>query len=110
MDSYFDLSGLDFFRKVKTDVKKTVVLSKKAKLTNRDVDEFKKEYGSIDIVESNVFHDRYIFIDQSICYWLGPSLNRLDKVFSIVRFEDKNIIDLLYNFVKALCDAQNKMP
>ena len=110
IDSYFDLSGLDFFRKVKMNVKKTVVLSKKAKLTNRDVDEFKKEYGSIDIVESNVFHDRYIFIDESICYWLGPSLNRLDKVFSIVRFEDKNIIDLLYNFVKALFDAQNKMP
>ena len=75
-----------------------VCISNKSKLEGNDIKQFKKQYGQLDIIHNDDFHDRYLIIDDSICYSLGASLNYMGKrVFSVNLIEDKDIINLIVN-------------
>ena len=96
IDPYFDETGLHYLNKRKDEVKLRVCVSTKSKLDENDVMQFKKQYGQIDIVKKDVFHDRYLIIDNSMCYSLGASLNHMGKrVFSVNLIEDKDIVRLI---------------
>lgn len=96
IDPYFDEDGLHYLNKRKNDVKLCVCVSSKSKLDENDVRQFKKQYGQIDVVKKDIFHDRYLIIDNSICYSLGTSLNHMGKrVFSVNLIEDKDIVRLI---------------
>ena len=96
IDPYLDESGLRYFKKKKDGVKLCICISDRSKLDKSDVEIFKKQYGQLEIVKTNAFHDRYLIIDNSICYSLGTSLNYMGKrVFAVNNITEKEIIDLI---------------
>lgn len=96
IDPYFDETGLRFFKKRKNGVKLCVCISDKSKLEKSDIEVFEKQYGQLDVIKTNVFHDRYLIVDHSVCYSLGTSLNCVGKrVFSVNTITEKEIIDLI---------------
>ena len=98
IDPYFDEFGLHFLNKREPNVNLCVCVSEKSKLEDADVEQFKRQYGQLDIIKTDVFHDRYLIIDSAICYSLGASLNYMGKrVFSVNLIEDQDIIKLIIN-------------
>ena len=98
IDPYFDETGLHYLNKRKSNIKLCVCVSNKSELDENDVKQFEKQYGQLDIICNNNFHDRYLIIDNSICYSLGASLNYMGKkVFSVNLIEDMDIISLIMN-------------
>ena len=98
IDPYFDETGLHYLNKRKSNIKLCVCVSNKSELDENDVKQFEKQYGQLDIICNNNFHDRYLIIDNAICYSLGASLNYMGKrVFSVNLIEDMDIISLIMN-------------
>lgn len=98
IDPYFDEAGLHYLNKKSNNVEVSICASSRSNLSKNDVKQFEKQYGKINIITKDVFHDRYLILDDSICYSLGTSLNHMGKrVFSINLIEDKDIIDLIIN-------------
>lgn len=59
---------------------------------------FNKQYGNLLVRGSEVFHDRFIFIDDSDFYHLGASIEHLgQRVFMFSRIEEQAIITLIKN-------------
>ena len=101
IDSYFDFSGLNILKKVKSGVDCTVILSSHAKLTEIDIAQFEKQFFHINYVYSELFHDRYIIIDDTICYSIGASLNYIGKkTFSVIKIETPSIIQAIIDKCK----------
>lgn len=101
VDSYFDFSGLNILKKVKSGVNCKVILSSHAKLTETDIAQFEKQFFHIDFVYSDLFHDRYIIIDDTICYSIGASLNYIGKkTFSVIKIETPSIIQAIIDKCK----------
>lgn len=101
IDSYFDFSGLNILKKVNSGVKCMVVLSSHAKLTEADIQQFEKQFFRIDYIHTELFHDRYIIIDNEICYSIGASLNYIGKkTFSVIKIETPTIIQAIIDKCK----------
>lgn len=82
IDPYFDDSGLALLAQKREGVKITVVISPRGRrnLHDLDVDKFNKQYNdSLNIIETDKFHDRYLIIDNSTLIHIGASLNYLGK-------------------------------
>jgi len=61
-------------------------------LTNLDIDKFNKQYPNLNIKYSNIFHDRFIIIDDNELYHVGASLKDLGKkCFAINKMNEENI-------------------
>ncbi len=68
----------------------------KSKLTDTDIDKFNGEYPILKIKYTNIFHDRFIIIDNKELYHLGASLKDLGKkVFGITKIEDKRYLKMI---------------
>lgn len=93
IDPYADIKALDYL-KVKTEgVIVQLFISSKAKLTQGDIDAFNEQYGKLEIISDDNFHDRFIIVDRAILYHLGASLNYIGKkVFAITKIEDENLL------------------
>ena len=64
-------------------------------LTKLDINKFNKQYTNLIIKYSNIFHDRFIIIDNTL-YHLGASLKDLGKkCFSINKIEDREYLNKL---------------
>ena len=101
VDSYFDFSGLNILKKVKSGVDCTVVLSSHAKLTDTDIAQFEKQFFRVNYIYSELFHDRYIIVDDTICYSIGASLNYIGKkTFSVIKIETPSIIQAIIDKCK----------
>ena len=62
-------------------------------LTKLDINKFNSQYRNLEIKYSNIFHDRFIIIDNTL-YHVGASLKDLGKkCFAISKIEDKNYLD-----------------
>lgn len=82
IDPYFDDSGLALLAQKREGVKITIVISPRGhrNLHDLDVDKFNKQYhDSLNIIETDKFHDRYLIIDNSTLIHIGASLNYLGK-------------------------------
>lgn len=92
IDPYADIKALDYL-KVKTEgVIVQLFISSKAKLTQGDIDAFNEQYGNLEIILDDNFHDRFVIVDRAILYHLGASLNYIGKkVFAITKIEDENL-------------------
>lgn len=66
-------------------------------LTKPDINKFNSQYRNLEIKYSNIFHDRFIIIDNTL-YHVGASLKDLGKkCFAISKIEDKNYLDKIIN-------------
>ena len=76
----------------KEDVKVELITSSHY-LTKTDISKFNKQYPNLNIKYSNIFHDRFIIIDNAL-YHLGASLKDLGKkCFGINKIEDKDYLE-----------------
>ncbi len=93
IDPYADIKALDYL-KVKTEgVIVQLFISSKAKLTQGDIDAFNEQYGNLEIILDDNFHDRFVIVDRKILFHLGASLNYIGKkVFAITKIEDENLL------------------
>lgn len=97
IDPYFDVDSLIYFQKTNRGIKKTILTSKKTKLSKLDVDIFERQYGHLVIKKNKRIHDRFIILDETICYSIGTSINSHTggKLFMVSMIEDEDIIKML---------------
>ncbi len=100
IDPYCDGKALSFLSHRKDGVKITIVKGGHSKLLDKEVEIFEIQYGLINIKMVDDIHDRYLIIDNDICYSLGTSLNYAGKkLFTINKIEDKDTIAFIINKV-----------
>ena len=91
IDNYVDKKTLDILTKKKLNV--TILLitdENKGKITKIDIIRFNSEYKGLTIKYTNIFHDRFIIIDNKKLYHIGASLKDLGKkVFGINIINEK---------------------
>ena len=63
-----------FFSKKKETVDVQLFTSKKAKITQNDIDKFNAQYPTISLNYTDVFHDRFLILDKEIAYSIVSSL------------------------------------
>lgn len=101
IDSYADKSVLDMISKIKTS---TILIAKTLGLLNKiDIEKYQKQYDNLKIIFSDIFHDRFIIIDDDIIYHLGASINYAgNKIFALNKLEDKELKKLLIERINLL--------
>ena len=81
-------------------------INKNITIITKNIDEilikkYKKQYNNINIIKSDIFHDRFIIIDNEILYHSGASFKDLgNKCFSINKIIDKDILDRLLTEIR----------
>lgn len=99
IDPYFDIRGLKLLSHASRDVRKIVCYSSSSKLKDEDVKTFKKQYGAFEVIQKDIFHDRFIILDNEKGYQIGTSINNAGgKIFSAFKI-DSNL------FVKHILEA-----
>ena len=94
IDPYVDISFLDTIRNLKAKV--TLITQRRTKLTKTEIDKYNKQYNNLTVIKDSSFHDRYLIIDNQDIYHLGASINHAgNKVFSINKLQDKDVVNLL---------------
>ena len=70
-------------------------------IDNISKEKYKKQYNNLEIINTNIFHDRFIIIDNKLLYHSGASFKDLGKkCFAITKMEDDNILKELLNKLK----------
>lgn len=99
IDPYFDIKGLKLLSHASRDVRKIVCYSSSSRLKDEDVKTFEKQYGAFEVIQKDIFHDRFIIVDNEKGYQIGASINNAGgKIFSAFRI-DSNL------FVKHILEA-----
>ena len=92
IDNYIDKSILDMLVYKKESVNIELITSSHY-LTKTDINRFNQQYPNLIIKYSNLFHDRFIIIDDTL-YHIGASLKDLGKkCFAINKIEDPEYLD-----------------
>ena len=98
IDNYIDKSILDMLVYKKDKVSVELVTSSHY-LTKLDITKFNKQYTNLSIKYSNIFHDRFIIIDDTL-YHMGASLKDLGKkCFGINKIEDKAYLNKILSSI-----------
>ena len=98
IDNYIDKSILDMLIYKKENVSVELVTSSHY-LTNTDINKFNQQYPNLKIKYSNIFHDRFIIIDNTL-YHVGASLKDLGKkCFGINKIEHKEILNRILSSI-----------
>ena len=93
VDNYVDIGTLNILAKKKSDVEVVVYTLKGTRLTETDICNFNKQYQSLEIKYTEVFHDRFLIIDDRYAYHIGASIKDAGKkCFGINLIEDERII------------------
>ena len=95
MDSYCDNRALSLLSNRNDGVKISIYKSNKSRLTEEMIDAFVKQYGEITVINSDIFHDRFLIIDDEECYFLGTSINYAGRKAFAVNKAEKEIVELL---------------
>lgn len=89
IDNYVDKSILDILSKVDRNI--TLITNE---YNNAEYDKYKIQYGNVDLVINNDFHDRFIIIDRKILYHCGSSFKDLGKkCFEISKIDENDILN-----------------
>ena len=75
---------------------------KEVNTSDNELKEFiEKQYNNLEIINTNIFHDRFIIIDNKVLYHSGASFKDLGKkCFAITKIVDSNILEELLNKLK----------
>lgn len=81
-------------------------ISVKVKICTENIDnvskeKYEKQYHNLEIINTFIFHDRFIIIDNKLLYHSGASFKDLGKkCFAITKMDDNNILQELLNKLK----------
>ena len=93
IDNYVDIGTLNIMSKKKSDVDVLIYTLERTKLSSADVEEFNQQYPTLEMKYTNVFHDRFLILDEKITYHIGASMKDAGKkCFGINKIEDEKII------------------
>ena len=83
-----------------------IVVSDDIKIENIDnisKEKYEKQYNNLEIINTHIFHDRFIIIDNKELYHSGASFKDLGKkCFAITKIEDNSILKELLNKLKKI--------
>lgn len=104
IDPYIDTTTLSFFSKLPSYIKIILISSSRAKLTHHDLKSFNDEYHrDAFYLQNDLYHDRYLCLDDQIIYHLGCSLNYAGyRLSEISLIKDKDNQEYLIKRIKNL--------
>ena len=72
-------------------------------IDNISKEKYEKQYNNLEIINTHIFHDRFIIIDNKELYNSGASFKDLGKkCFAITKIEDNSILKELLNKLKKI--------
>ena len=93
IDNY---AGRELFNIIK-DIKVNIKVYTE-NIDNTAKEKYEKQYNNLEIINTDIFHDRFIIIDNKVLYHSGASFKDLGKkCFAITKMEDNNILKELLN-------------
>ena len=96
IDNYAGRELFDILRDVKCNIK---VITKNT--SEELIKKYNKQYNNVNVIQNEIFHDRFIIIDRKILYHSGSSFKDLGKkCFAINKIQDKDFLELLLNKIK----------
>ena len=96
IDNYAGKKLFDIIRNINVKVKIYT-----ENIDNISKEKYEKQYSNIEIINTNIFHDRFIIIDNKMLYHSGASFKDLGKkCFAITKIVDNNILKELLNKLK----------
>ena len=96
IDNYAGKKLFDIIRNINVKVKIYT-----ENIDNISKEKYEKQYSNIEIINTNIFHDRFIIIDNKVLYHSGASFKDLGKkCFAITKIVDNNILKELLNKLK----------
>ena len=96
IDNYAGIELFDLIKEIKV---KIIVYTKN--VNNELLKKYNKEYNNLEIIKCELFHDRFIIIDNKILYHSGASFKDLgNKCFALSLIEDEKILKGLLKYMK----------
>ena len=96
IDNYIDRTILDRLVVKKENVKVIIYTNQQTnKIRESDLIMFNKQYGLLELINTNKVHDRYIIIDKDKLYHLGHSIKDIGKKISTLCVLDSSLINYL---------------
>ncbi len=96
IDGYVDVTTLNILSKKRKNVNVCIYTHAQTRLTNQDVVNFNKQYPTLEVKYTNVFHDRFLILDKKEAYHIGASMKDAGKkCFAINRIEDAGIVQAI---------------
>ena len=96
IDNYAGIELFDILKDVKCKIK---IITKNT--SEELIKKYNKQYGNVEVIKNDMFHDRFILIDEKILYHSGASFKDLGKkCFSITKLNDIEIISNLISRIK----------
>jgi len=90
IDGYADKIVLDMISRLDVDV--YLIIRNNSLLSKLDISKYNEQYNNLKVIYNDLFHDRYIIIDDNIIYHCGSSLNKAGtRIFSINILEETEI-------------------
>ena len=98
IDNYAGIELFDLIKEIKV---KIIVYTKN--VNNELLKKYNKEYNNLEIIKCELFHDRFIIIDNKILYHSGASFKDLGKkCFTLTKIEDEEILKGLLKYMKKI--------
>ena len=96
IDNYAGIELFDILKDVKCNIK---IITKN---TSKElIKKYNKQYDNVEVIKNDMFHDRFIIIDENVLYHSGASFKDLGKkCFSITKLNDIEIISNLLSRIK----------
>ena len=96
IDNYAGVGTLDVLSKKKENVDVQLFTSKKAKITQSDIDKFNAQYPTITLNYTETFHDRFLIIDSSTAYSIGSSVKDAGKrCFAVTQINEEWMVKMI---------------
>ena len=96
IDNYAGKKLFDIIKNINVNVKIYT-----ENIDNISKEKYEKQYNNLEIINTNIFHDRFIIIDNKVLYHSDASFKDLGKkCFAITKMEDNNILKELLNKLK----------
>lgn len=93
IDNYAGKELFDIIKDIKVNIKVYT-----ENIDNIAKKKYEQQYSNLTIINTNIFHNRFILIDNKILYHSGASFKDLGKkCFCITKMEDSDIINNLSN-------------
>lgn len=103
IDGYVDVDTLNILAKKNTGVDVKIYTYANAGLTNKDAANFNAQYPTLTVTKTQVFHDRFMILDEKTAYHIGASIKDAGKkCFGISLLEDPELVTDLLNRLKTV--------
>lgn len=96
IDNYAGIELFDLIKEIKV---KIIVYTKN--VNDELLKKYNKEYSNLEVIKCDLFHDRFIIIDNKMLYHSGASFKDLgNKCFALTKIEDEKILKGLLKYMK----------